>query len=73
MQENLKSIGQTGLIFLGLFAAQWVIPYIFLTIGGIGYGVFQITSGNKRGGWPWVIAGLVLGINAFVYDKYFRK
>jgi hypothetical protein len=72
MQQILKSTGQTVLIFAGLFAAQWVIPYIFLTIAAVGYGGFQLSTGNKKSGWAWLIAGVVLGVNAWVFDHYFR-
>ena len=72
MNDFLKSAGRTALIFAGLFALQWIIPYVFLTLAGIGYGIFQVASGDRKTGWPWIIAGLVLGVNAWIFDRYFR-
>ncbi len=72
MQQFIKNIGQAALIFAGLFAAQWFIPYLYLVIGAGGYGVFQLVSEKKKSGWHWIAAALVLGVNAWVYDQYFR-
>ena len=73
MAGIFRNIGQVALIFAGLFAAQWVVPYFYLVPVAGGYGAFQVFSQGKKSGWNWVAAALIFGVNAWVFDHYFRK
>ncbi len=73
MGNFAKDIGQTAIAFAVLFVLQWIIPYVYLVIGAGGWGLFQIVSEKKRSGWHYLVAAVVLGVNAWIYDRYFRK
>lgn len=73
MSNLSKNIGSAALNFAVLFGLQWFIPYIYLVVGAGGYGVFQLVSQKKKSGWLLIIPAIVLGVNAWIYDRYFRK
>jgi uncharacterized membrane protein HdeD (DUF308 family) len=56
-----------------LFAAQYIVPYYLLAIGGLIAGIFTATtSTDKREGWIIAAAGVFIAVIGYISVTYWQ-
>jgi hypothetical protein len=77
MIEKTTTTSQLLLRFVitaaGLFAAQWLVPYIWLTLGSLVAGVFELgTSKDRRVGWVYIATSVFIAVVGYLSVNYWQ-